>query len=109
MLPAVNIGRPQSPSSVLSRRRSIRRLLLVNLRCIVAFTRNPSWLRVLGKVSTLLNPGNGERFRVFHEILPPSIGGFASLRTRSRYETPCHPRLRACQAYLQRIAITMFA
>src|SRR5207245_7158883 len=81
MLLAVNMGRPQSPKSVLSRRRSMRRLLLVNLLCIVAFTRNPSWLRVLRKVDTFSNPGNTERFRVFYEILPPIIGGFASLRT----------------------------
>src|ERR1700704_174893 len=80
MLLVVNIGRPQSPKSVLSRRRSMRRLLLVNLPCIVAFTRNPSWLRVLRKVDTFSNPGNTERFRVFYEILPPIIGGFASLR-----------------------------
>src|SRR5437879_13041777 len=82
MLLAVNMGRPQSPKSVLSRRRSMRRLLLVNLPCIVAFTRNPSWLRVLRKVDTFSNPGNTERFRVFYEILPPIIGGFASLRAR---------------------------
>src|SRR5207244_9539157 len=84
MLLAVNMGRPQSPKSLLSRRRSSRRLLLVNLPCIVAFTRNPSWLRVLRKVDTFSNPGNTERFRVFYEILPPIIGGFASLRTSSR-------------------------
>src|SRR5437016_1845722 len=89
MLLAVNMGRPQSPKSLLSRRRSSRRLLLVNLPCIVAFTRNPSWLRVLRKVDTFSNPGNTERFRVFYEILPPIIGGFASLRTssfRSRFQ-----------------------
>src|SRR5260370_25867135 len=78
------MGRPQSPKSVLSRRRSMRRLLLVNLPCLVAFTRNPSWLRVLRKVDTFSNPGNTERFRVFYEILPPIIGGFASLRPRPR-------------------------
>src|SRR5437879_11437600 len=87
MLLAVNMGRPQSPKSVLSRRRSMRRLLLVNLPCIVAFTRNPSWLRVLRKADTFSNPGNTERFRVFYEILPPIIGGFASLRPRVRYTT----------------------
>src|SRR5712671_1521418 len=84
MLLAVNMGRPQSPKSVLSRRRSMRRLLLVNLLCIVAFTRNPSWLRVLRKADTFSNPGNTERFRVFYEILPPIIGGFASLMPSSR-------------------------
>src|SRR5438132_14278454 len=82
MLLAVNMGRPQSPKSLLSRRRSSRRLLLVNLPCIVAFTRNPSWLRVLRKVDTFSNPGNTEGFRAFYEILPPIIGGFASLRSR---------------------------
>src|SRR2546421_10027943 len=86
MLLAVNMGRPQSPKSLLSRRRSSRRLLLVNLPCIVAFTRNPSWLRVLRKVDTFSNPGNTERFRVFYEILPPIIGGFASLRARYSFK-----------------------
>src|SRR5438128_8239566 len=95
MLLAVNMGRPQSPKSLLSRRRSSRRLLLVNLPCIVAFTRNPSWLRVLRKVDTFSNPGNTERFRVFYEILPPIIGGFASLMTRrsnriSRHRKRCN-------------------
>src|ERR1700724_1730983 len=79
MLLAVNMGRPQSPRSVLSRRRSMRRLLLVSLWCIVAFTRNPSWIRFWGKVSTSSTPGTAERFRVFYEIPPPTIGGFASL------------------------------
>ena len=40
-----NIGRLQSPSLVLSRRRAIRRLLLCSFRATVGFTRNPSWFR----------------------------------------------------------------
>src|SRR5216684_6576598 len=83
MLLAVNCGRSQSPSRVLSRRRSMRRLRLASLRCRVAFTRNPSGLRVLETLDTISNPGKAERFRVFHETPPPTTGGFAWLRTSS--------------------------
>src|SRR5437016_6220595 len=103
MLLAVNMGRPQSPKSLLSRRRSSRRLLLVNLPCIVAFTRNPSWLRVLRKVDTFSNPGNTERFRVFYEILPPIIGGFASLRARLGFQLLLLLRVCLC---VRRIAVS---
>src|SRR5258707_15266004 len=80
MLAAVNCGRSQSPSLVLSRRRSMRRLRLASLRCKVAFTRNPSGLRVLETLDTLSNPGKAERFRVFHGISPPTSGEFAWFR-----------------------------
>src|SRR5260370_41311054 len=82
MLVAVNCGRSQSPSLVLSRRRSMRRLRLASLRCKVAFTRNPSGLRVLETPDTLSNPRKAERFRVFHGISSPTNGGFALLRAR---------------------------
>src|SRR5260370_12352068 len=82
MLAAVNCGRSQSPSLVLSRRRSMRRLRLASLRCKVAFTRNPSGLRVLETLDTLSNPGKAERFRVFHGISPPTSGEFAWFRPR---------------------------
>src|SRR5258708_23606133 len=84
MLAAVNCGRSQSPSLVLSRRRSMRRLRLASLRCKVAFTRNPSGLRVLETLDTLSNPGKAERFRVFHGISPPTSGEFAWFRTSCR-------------------------
>src|SRR5260370_41164377 len=80
MLVAVNCGRSQSPSLVLSRRRSMRRLRLASLRCKVAFTRNPSGLRVLETPDPLSNPRKAERFRVFHGISSPTNGGFALLR-----------------------------
>ena len=81
----------------------MRRLLLVNLLCIVAFTRNPSWLRVLRKVDTFSNPGNTERFRVFYEILPPIIGGFASLRARLGFQLLLLLRVCLC---VRRIAVS---
>src|SRR6266851_1913568 len=82
MLLAVNSGRSQPVRSVLSRRRSMRRLRLASLPCKVAFTRNPSGLRVLQMLATISNPGKAERFRVFYEIPPPTTGGFAWLRPR---------------------------
>src|ERR1700737_1947494 len=84
MLRAVNIGWLHSPSWLLSKRRSMRRLLLVSLRAMVAFTRNPSWRLVLEKVATLQTPQHAEGFRVFHAFLPPNTGGYAWLRTRGR-------------------------
>src|SRR6266852_7086038 len=84
MLLAVNSGRSQPVRSVLSRRRSMRRLRLASLPCKVAFTRNPSGLRVLQMLATISNPGKAERFRVFYEIPPPTTGGFAWLRARER-------------------------
>src|SRR5712692_10730698 len=81
MLPAVNMGRLQSPSLVLSRRRVMRRLLLASFRVTVAFTRNPSWLRGSGNGSTLLDPGSAGRFRVFFWNPAAPIGGSACLRS----------------------------
>src|SRR5260370_2656333 len=80
MLLAVNCGWWQSPSLVLSRRRSMRRLRLASLRCRVAFTRNPSGHRVLETLDTISNPGKAERFRVFQETPPPTTGGFACFK-----------------------------
>src|SRR5229473_1120577 len=92
MLRAVNIGWLQSPSWLLSKRRSMRRLLLVSLRAIVAFTRNPSWRLVLEKVATLQTPQNAEGFRVFHAFLPPNTGGYAWLRPRPKPPWPPEQR-----------------
>src|SRR6266851_3101877 len=91
MLRAVNIGWLQSPSWLLSKRRSMRRLLLVSLRAIVAFTRNPSWRLVLEKVATLQTPQNAEGFRVFHAFLPPNTGGYAWLRANYKLQIVSRP------------------
>src|ERR1700676_981534 len=80
MLRAVNMGWLQSPRSVLSRRRAMRRLQLASFLATVGFTRNPSRLRGLGSVATLQTPQNAEGFRVFHEIRPPGLAGFALIR-----------------------------
>src|SRR5271154_3715301 len=61
----------------------MRRLQLASLRCIVAFTRNLSWLRVLESVDTSQTPEKAERFRVFHENLLPNANEFAWFRTSS--------------------------
>src|SRR5258708_14379353 len=63
----------------------MRRLLLVSLRAIVAFPRNPSWRLVLEKVATLQTPQNAEGFRVFHAFLPPNTGGYAWFRASRRF------------------------
>src|SRR5450755_363013 len=67
MLLAVDWGRSQAPSLVLSRRRSMRRLRSASLRCTVAFTRNLSWQWGLENVTTFSNPGKAERFRALSE------------------------------------------
>src|SRR5262249_21459189 len=81
---AVNIGWLQPPSFVLSNRRSMRRLRLFSCRRILAFTRNPSWLRSPRKQSIFLDSENTEGFRVFQETSPPTSGEFAWLGPRRR-------------------------
>src|SRR6266851_2897948 len=83
MLLAVIMGFEQSPRSVLSKRRWMRRLLLASFRRMIAFTRNPLVGSVLEKLDTLLNTGNHKGFRVSQKKLPPNAGDFACLRSSS--------------------------
>src|SRR5262252_9583835 len=83
MLRALNIGWLHPPSFVWSNRRSMRRLRLFSCPRILAFTRNPSWLRSPRKQSTFLDSENTEGFRVFQGISPPTSGEFAWLGTRA--------------------------
>src|SRR5438552_19175925 len=83
MLLAVIMGFEQSPSSVLSRRRWMRRLLLASLRRMIAFTRNPLVHSVLEKPDTPLNTRKAEGFRGFHNSPSPKVGRFACLRSRN--------------------------
>src|SRR6516165_11252347 len=86
MLRALNIGRLQSPSLVLSRRRAIRRLLLCSFRATVGFTRNPSWFRGWEERVHPLRPRNSREISSFFPgILPPAVGGYAYLRTSDCY------------------------
>src|SRR5271166_1329651 len=82
MFLAVIMGRSQSPSSVLSKRRKIRRLLFASFWGMVLFTRNPFLRQVWEKEDTPLNTGNGQGFRVFCNLLQESATGFACLRPR---------------------------
>src|SRR6266852_3038988 len=88
MLLAVSIGLEQSPRCALFKRRWIRRLLLVSLRRMIAFTRNPLARSVLEKPDTPLNTRKAEGFRDFHNTPPPKVGPFACLRARSSLARP---------------------
>src|SRR4029078_9783129 len=87
MLRAVIMGWEQPRRSFLSRRRSIRRLLLASFRRMLGFTRNPSGRRVLEKADTSFNTGNARGFRVSPNNHPIKPGDLACLRARGRRET----------------------
>src|SRR5579884_2782224 len=95
MLRAVNIGWLHPASFVLSNRRSMRRLRLFRCRRILAFTRNPSWLRSPRKQSTFLDSENTEGFRVFQGISPPTSGEFAWLGASEPHRLPSGAAVRA--------------
>src|SRR5947209_6498084 len=82
MLLAVSMGFEQSPRSVLSKRRWMRRLLLASFRRMIAFTRNPLVHSGLEKADTPVNPRKAEGFRDSHNSPPPEVGRFACLRAR---------------------------
>src|SRR5271165_6226931 len=80
MLRAVNAGRSQPRWSVLSSRRSSRRLPLRSFRRMIGFTRNPSVLRVRRIVNTLQTPGKHEGFEFFQHPDVTNASGFACSR-----------------------------
>src|SRR5271166_4060060 len=82
MLVAVIMGSRHPATLVLSRRRSMRCLRLASWRCIVLFTRNPSWLRALTKLALSQTPRKAERFRVFQKYTPTNARRYACLRSR---------------------------
>src|SRR3954447_10240883 len=82
MLLAVIMGWEQPRRSFLSRRRSIRRLLLASFRRMLGFTRNPSGRRMLEKADTSFNTGNAQGFRVSPNNHPIKPGDLACLRPR---------------------------
>src|SRR5437879_4018031 len=85
MLRAVNIGRSQPRTFFLSRRRSMRRLLLANFRCMIVFTRNPSLLQVVKRLLLFTYLENNEGFRVFQNFSRRKAAQFACLGTRLSY------------------------
>src|SRR5713226_8194148 len=69
MLRAVIMGSAQPRRSFLSMRRSIRRLRRANFWFMVAFTRNPSWLRISEIVEhSLIRRNRREISSFFHEF-----------------------------------------
>src|SRR5947208_2210090 len=76
------MGLEQPSRFSLSKRRSIRRLLLASFCRMILFTRNPFGRPVSDKADTLLDAGNDVGFRVFQKIFQPGRGFFACLRTR---------------------------
>src|SRR5450755_2453237 len=80
MLLAVIMGCEQPLRFVLSRRRSMRRLLWASFPCILGVTRNPSGRLVLEKADTSFNTGNAGGFRVSPNFHPTKAGDFAWLR-----------------------------
>src|SRR5665811_856429 len=81
MLLAVIMGCEQPLRFVLSRRRSMRRLLWASFPCILGVTRNPSGRLVLEKADTSFNTGNAGGFRVSPNFHPTKAGDFAWLRS----------------------------
>src|SRR5713101_252028 len=96
MLLAVIMGFEQSPRSVLSKRRWMRRLLLASFRRMIAFTRNPLVRSVLETADTPLNTGKAEGFRDFHNSPPPKVGRFACLRTSTKRWSTAAALLSVC-------------
>src|SRR5438128_10819106 len=84
MLLAAIMGSEQPRRSVLSKRRWMRRLLLVSFCRMIAFTRNPSGRPVWENPDTPLNTGNAKGFRVSQNLLPRNVGDYACLRSRDR-------------------------
>src|SRR6516162_6922197 len=99
---AVNMGRWQLGTLVLSRRRAMRRLRLANCWRILGFTRNPSGRKRGHGLHNHETPEKAEGFRVFQE--PCWAGGenLACVRTRARMRKrrfwnmrpSCHRKLR---------------
>src|SRR5271166_4756719 len=83
MLLAVIMGLEQPRRSVLSKRRWMRRLLLVSFCRMIVFTRNISGGPVLEKAVTPLDAGNHEGFRVSPIFHAARADDFACLRSRS--------------------------
>src|SRR6266446_3027482 len=80
MLRAVNIGCEQSPSLLLSSRRSICRLREANVLRMVVFTRNPFRVRGVRKASTIQTPRKPRDFAFFRPYPSTAPAGFAWLR-----------------------------
>src|ERR1700731_2328677 len=74
------MGSEQPRRSVLSKRRSMRRLLLVSFCRMIAFTRNPSVHSVSDKADTYLNTGKAGGFRASQNLPAKTLEGFACLR-----------------------------
>ena len=70
------MGWEQPRRSVLSKRRSMRRLLWVSRCRMILFTRNPSLLRVAKFVATLQTPEIHEGFEFFQNIILAHTAGF---------------------------------
>src|SRR5271168_3182930 len=84
MLLAVIMGLEQPRRSVLSKRRWMRRLLLVSFCRRIVFTRNLSGGPVLEKAVTPIDAGNHEGFRVSPSFYAARADDFAWLRNSVR-------------------------